>query len=124
MLRSDATGTVFLQYEVAGRIRRIPMPRAGVNKRNVHWKLGGCLLEVAEEGVDGSAQLYLATFDEYLIERLETIGVGKDVKASFHIDTRERYENYSITCILDSIELADEGSRFLMGDGKKEGGKA
>ena len=119
MLKVDDTGRGVLQYEVVGRIRRIPIPRTGTTKKGIPWTLGGCLLEVFEAGAEGSAQLYLTTFDTELMELLETIGVGKDVRAMFHVETRERYDGYSVSCILDSVNGLTEGENFIYGKPKQ-----
>ena len=119
MLKVDDTGRGVLQYEVQGVIRRIPLERRGNTKKGVPWVLGSMLMEVGEEGVNGSAQLYLVTFDEYLIETINTIGVGKQVKVKFHVETRERYDSYSVSAILDEIEMLTEGENFVIGKGRK-----
>lgn len=104
MLKADSTGRSVLQYTVTGRIRRLPLPKSGISKKGVEWHMGSAVIEVMEEGVAGSAELYLVTFDDFLIEQLELIGVGKNVKATFHIDVRSYYESYNVSCILDAIE--------------------
>lgn len=119
MLKIDETGRGVLQYEVQGVIRRIPLERRGNTKKGVPWVLGSMLMEVGEEGVNGSAQLYLVTFDEYLIETINTIGVGKPVKVKFHVETRERYDSYSVSAILDEIEMLTEGENFVIGKRRK-----
>lgn len=118
MIASDGLGKCSLQYEVTGRIRRIMLPKSGVTKRGMPWSMGGMLMEVSESESEGSARLFLVTFDEYLIEQMELIGVGKDVRVMFHIDVKERYDNYSVSCILDSIGGITEGESFLYGQGK------
>lgn len=119
MIQTDETGRGVLQYEVQGVIRRIPLERRGNTKKGVPWVLGSLLMEVGEEGVNGSAQLYLVTFDEYLIETINTIGVGKKVKVKWHIDCRERYDSFSVSAILDDIELMTDGENFLLGKERK-----
>lgn len=123
MLKTDSTGRSVLQYTVTGRIRRLPLPKSGVSKRGIEWKMGSAVIEVMEEGVDGSAELYLVSFDEFLIEQLELIGVGKNVKATFHIDVRSYYDSYNVSCILDAIEGCTDGENRLYNTKKKDNGK-
>lgn len=123
MLKTDSTGRSVLQYTVTGRIRRLPLPKSGISKKGVEWKMGSAVIEVTEEGVDGSAELYLVTFDEFLIEQLELIGVGKNVKATFHIDVRSYYDSYNVSCILDAIEGCTDGENRLYNTKKKDNGK-
>lgn len=123
MLKTDSTGRSVLQYTVTGRIRRLPLPKSGISKKGMEWKMGSAVLEAIEEGVEGSAELYLVTFDEFLIEELEMIGVGKNVKATFHIDVRSYYDSYNVSCILDAIEGCTEGESFLYNTKKKDDGK-
>lgn len=119
MLKTDSTGRSVLQYTVTGRIRRLPLPKSGVSKKGNEWKMGSVVLEVMEEGVEGSAELYLVTFDEFLIEELDMIGIGKNVKATFHIDVRSYYDSYNVSCILDAIEGCTDGESFLYKTKKK-----
>lgn len=119
MLKADSTGRSVLQYTVTGRIRRLPLPKSGVSKKGVAWHMGSAVIEVMEEGVAGSAELYLVTFDDFLIEELEMIGVGKNVKATFHIDVRSYYESYNVSCILDAIEGMTMEESFLYNTKKK-----
>lgn len=121
MLKTDERGGAVLQYTVTGRIRRIPLPKCGTSKKG-EWRMASVFLECFEEGVNGSAQLYLVTFDDYLGETLENLGVGKDVKATFHIEVREKFDNCSISLMLDSIELLTAGENFIL-NGKKGGDK-
>ena len=123
MLKTDSTGRSVLQYTVTGRIRRIPLPKSGISKKGVAWQMGSVVLEVMEEGVDGSAELYMVTFDEYLIEELDMIGIGKNVKATFHIDVRSYYDSYNVSCILDAIEGCTDGESFLYNTKKKDDGQ-
>lgn len=123
MLKTDSTGRSVLQYTVTGRIRRLPLPKSGVSKRGIEWKMGAVVIEVMEEGVDGSAELYCVSFDEFLIEELEMIGVGKNVKATFHIDVRSYYDSYNVSCILDAIEGCTDGENRLYNTKKKDNGK-
>lgn len=123
MLKTDSTGRSVLQYTVTGRIRRLPLPKSGISKKGNEWKMGSAVLEVMEEGVEGSAELYLVTFDEFLIEELEMIGIGKNVKATFHIDVRSYYDSYNVSCILDAIEGCTDGENRLYNTKKKDNGK-
>lgn len=105
MIKTDETGRSFLSYESTGRIARIPMERRGKSARGHEWVLGSVLLEVFdEENRSGSARLCLLTFDEILIEQMNTIGVGKDVKVRWHVDVRDNFDNYKVSLVLDSIE--------------------
>mgnify|MGYP002524082196 CR=1 FL=1 len=119
MLKTDSTGRSVLQYTVTGRIRRLPLPTSGTSKKGFEWKRGSVVIEVMEDGVEGSAELYLVTFDEFLIEELEMIGIGKNVKATFHIDVRSYYDSYNVSCILDAIEGLSESESFLYNTKKK-----
>lgn len=123
MLKTDSTGRSVLQYTVTGRIRRLPLPKSGISKKGVAWKMGSVVLEVMEEGVEGSAELYCVSFDEFLIEELEMLGVGKNVKATFHIDVRSYYDSYNVSCILDAIEGCTAGEDRLYNTKKKDNGK-
>lgn len=123
MLKTDSTGRSVLQYTVTGRIRRLPLPKSGISKKGIEWKMGSAVLEVMEEGVEGSAELYLVTFDEFLIEELDMIGIGKNVKATFHIDVRSYYDSYNVSCILDAIEGCTDGENRLYNTKKKDNGK-
>lgn len=119
MLKVDETGRGVLRYESTGVIRRIPLERRGHTKGGKEWTLGGVLLEVGEDGIDGSAQLFLITFDEYLIEQINVIGVGKKVKILWHVETKEYYDSFRTSIILDDIELMSDGENFLIGKSKK-----
>lgn len=119
MLRTDATGRGVLQYEVTGRIARIPLERRGTSARGIPWVLGGCLLEVFEEGVEGSARLYLITWEDGMVELLNMIGVGKDVRVVFHIETRDRYDSYNVSAVIDSINGLNDNEDYLYGTRKK-----
>lgn len=123
MLKTDNTGRSVLQYTVTGKIRRIPLPKSGTSRKGFEWKMGSVVLEVTEEGVEGSAELYLVTFDEFLIEELEMIGIGKNVKATFHIDVRSYYDSYKVSLILDAIDGCTDGESFLYNVKKKDDGK-
>lgn len=104
MIKTDETGRSFLSFENTGRIARIPMERRGKSARGHEWVLGSILLEVFDEERNGSARLVLMTFDEMLIEQMNTIGVGKDVKVRWHVDVRDNFDNYKTSLMLDSIE--------------------
>lgn len=119
MLEQDSTGKYLLSFENDAVIRRIPMERRGMTKRGVEWTLGGCLVEIYEEGQNGSAQLYLVTFVPELIERINVIGVGKNVKIRWHVESREKYDSYSVSAVIDDIELMTDGENFLIGWGKR-----
>ncbi len=120
MLKIDDTGRGVLQFESTGIIRRIPLERRGHTKGGKEWTLGGVLLEVGEEGVVGSAQLYLVTFKEELIEQISVIGVGKNVRVKYHIETKEYYDSFRVSAILDEIGLMTDAENFLIGKGKKK----
>ena len=120
MINTDSTGKSVLTYEVTGRIARIPIERRGITNGH-EWVLGECLLEVFDEEHNGSARLHLITFDELKIEMLNRIGIGKDVRATFHIEVKDRFGGYSDSIILDDISLMTDGENFLIG--KKKGEK-
>ena len=119
MINTDETGRSFLSYESTGRIARIPMERRGKSARGHEWVLGSILLEVFDEERNGSARLVLVTFDEILIEQMNTIGVGKDVKVRWHVEVRDSFDNYKVSLVLDSIEGLSEGENFLYNTKKK-----
>lgn len=119
MLKVDETGRGVLQFESTGVVRRIPLERRGHTKGGKEWTLGGVLLEVGDEGVAGSAQLYLITFEDELIEQINIIGVGKHVRVKYHIETKEFYDSFRVSVILDEIELMTDAENFLIGKGKK-----
>lgn len=121
MIKTDETGRSFLTFENTGRIARIPMERRGKSARGHEWVLGSVLLEVFdEENHSGSARLCLLTFDEILIEQMNTIGVGKDVKVRWHVDVRDAFDNYKVSLVLDEIEFLTEGENFMLNKKKKE----
>lgn len=122
MIKTDETGRSFLSYESTGRIARIPMERRGKSARGHEWVLGSVLLEVfdPEDRKNGSARLCLITFDEMLIEQMNTIGVGKDVKVRWHVDVRDAFDNYKVSLVLDEIEFLTEGENFMLNKKKKE----
>lgn len=120
MLKVDETGRGVLQFESTGVVRRIPLERRGHTKGGKEWTLGGVLLEVGEEGVAGSAQLYLITFEDELIEQINIIGVGKHVRVKYHIETKEYYDSFRVSVILDEIGLMTDAENFLIGKGKKK----
>lgn len=121
MIKTDETGRSFLSYNSMGRIARIPMEKRGKSAKNHEWVLGSILLEVfdPEDRQNGSARLCLITFDEMLIEQMNTIGVGKDVKVRWHVDVRDNFDNYKVSLVLDSIEGLSESENFLYNTKKK-----
>lgn len=118
MLKGDGTGRYLLSYENEALIRRIPLERRGVTNGR-EWVLGGLLCEVFEPESEGSAELYLITFEELLIEQINRIGVGKKVRIAYHIDTRPRYDSYNVSAVLDSIQGLSDGEDFVFGTKKK-----
>lgn len=120
MIKQDTTGKYLLSFENEAIIRRIPLERRGATKRGMEWVLGGCLVEAFEEGWEGSAQLYLVTFNAELIEQINVIGVGKKVRVKYHIETKEYYDSFRTSVILDDIELMTDAENFLIGKGKKK----
>lgn len=123
MIKNDGTGRYTLGFESEGVIRRIPLERRGVSKRGTEWTLGGLLVEIEEDGCEGSAQLFLSTFNEELIEQINVIGVGKRVRLSYHIECKEYFDNYKTNIILDAIDGCTEGENFLYNTKKKDDGK-
>lgn len=120
MLVNDGTGRFLLTYENTAVIRRIPLEKRGTSRRGVEWTLGSTLVEVlGDDDESNSAQLFLVTFDEELIEQLNIIGVGKKVKIRWHVETRESYESYKVAAMLDSIEMLTDGENYMIGKGHK-----
>lgn len=115
MIRTDENGRSVLAFEAEGVIRRLPLERRGVAKSGREWVLGSVLLEVSEEGADSSAQLFLNTWDEIMVETLNRIGVGKQVRVRYHIECREYFDSYKTNLILDGIEGKSESENFLYG---------
>ena len=115
MIKDDGSGRYVLQYTVEGVIRRLPLEKRGVSKTGREWVMGQVLLEVSDEGVDGSAQLHLITWSEEVVEMLNRIGVGKRVKSVYHIECKEFFDNYKTSLILDDIQMSTEGENFLIG---------
>ena len=120
MIKIDETGRGLLVQEVTGIIRRIPIEKRGVSKRNVPWVLGGVLLEAYEDGVEGSVPLYLTTWDEAMVEFINRLGVGKHVRARFHIESKEYYDNYRVSVIVDEIDGLTEAESFAYGKRTKK----
>lgn len=118
MLKGDGTGKYLLSFQNEALIRRIPLERRGVTNGR-EWVLGGLLCEVFEPDTEGSAELYLITFDGLLIEQINRIGVGKRVKIAYHIETRQRYDSYNVSAVLDSIQGLSENEDFIYGTKKK-----
>ena len=118
MINVDSTGKGVLQFVSEGVIRRIPLERTGMTKHGIPWTIGGCLLEVGEEGVEGSAMLYLVTFDTEKIETINMLGVGKKVRVKYHIETKDYFDGYRVSVILDEICLPTEAENFLVGNRK------
>lgn len=119
MVKNEATGRYSLSFISEGVIRRIPFERRGTSKHGVDWTLGGVLVEVQQEECEGSAQLYLCTFDEMLIEQINTIGVGKRVRIDWHIECKEYFDNYKTNAVLDDISFLTDGENFMLN--KKKG---
>lgn len=118
MLKGDGTGRFMFSFENEAVIRRIPLERRGVTNGR-EWVLGSALFEVFEGGMEGSAEMYLITFNEELIEQLNRIGIGKRVKIGWHIETRPRYDSYNVSAILDSIQGCSDGENFIYGTKEK-----
>lgn len=119
MIKDEGNGRYVLQYEVEGVIRRLPLEKRGTGRTGYEWVMGQVLLEVFEEGVDGSAQLHLITWSEEMVEILNRIGVGKKVKALYHIECREFFDNYKTSLVIDDIDMMSESENYLIG--KKKG---
>lgn len=124
MLKTDETGRCRLSFENTGVIRRLPVAKTGVAKTGREWTLGSVLLEVTEEDVQGSAQLYLITWDALLVETLERIGVGKRVRVRWHLETREKYDSYVWNAILDDIGGLSENEDYMYDTKGKEASNA
>ena len=120
MIKDEGNGRYVLQYEVEGVIRRLPLEKRGTGRTGHEWVMGQVLLEVSEEGIDGSAQLHLITWSEEMVEILNRIGVGKRVKSVYHVECREFFDNYKTSLILDDISLLSDGENFLIGTKKGE----
>ena len=98
MIREE-NGRRVLQYEVNAITRRIPIEKRGISPNGKDWLLATLFVEV--------------------YETVTRIGVGKDVKIKFHIDTWQRNGRYSISCVLDSIEGKNSNENFIYGITKK-----
>ena len=120
MITQNELGKYVLSQEVTGIIRRIPIESRGVSRSGREWVLGKVVLEVYEEGKEGSAQIYLTTFDEELTEMIQMLGVGKRVKAVYHVDVKEYYDSYRTNLILDSISGMNENEDYVYGTKKGE----
>jgi len=118
MIREE-NGKSVLSYEISGIIRRIPLEKRGVARTGREWVLGSVLLEVTEDGAESSAQLFLNTWDEIMVETLNRIGVGKQVRVRYHIECREYFDSYKTNLILDSIQGLSENEDFIYGINKK-----
>ena len=106
MITEDNTGKRVLSFECTGVIRRIPIEKRGTSKRGIEWTLGGVLLEVSEDGVEGSAPLYLTAWGDEFVEEINNLGVGKKVDVKYHIETKEAYDRFRTDVVLDSIQLS------------------
>ena len=113
MLETDRTGKTLLTFEATGRISRIPIERRGTSSGGHEWVLGGVALEVFEEGVEGSAQLYITTWDEEKIELINRIGVGKNVKVKYRLETREKFNKLQTDVLLVDIAGMSDDEDFL-----------
>lgn len=120
MIKADNFGRYVLSQEVTGVIRRIPIESRGTSKSGREWVLGKMVLEVFEDGVEGSAQIYLTTFDPDLTETIQRIGVGKRVRVRFHVETKEYYDSYRTNLIVDAINGVTEGEDYVYGTFKTE----
>ena len=107
-----------LSYENTAIVRRIMLPKCGVTNGK-EWQLGRFLFEVFEEGSDASAELFLVSFDEEVMEMVERIGVGKKVRILYHIQSRPHYDSYIVSAVLDSINGMNENEDFIYGTKRK-----
>ena len=105
MIKTNEKGSGVLSFTAKGVIRRIPIEKRGTSKRGVEWTLGGVCLEVSEDGCEGSAMLYLIAWGDELVEEINRLGVGKKVKANYHIETREMYDSFRTDVVLDDINI-------------------
>lgn len=115
MLKTDETGRSVLGFEADGIIRRIPIERRGVSKNGREWVLGGVLLEVYDANSEGSAQLYLITWEDTMIEMISRFGVGKKVHVRFHIESREKYDRFDTSVVIDDIMATTDKENFVCG---------
>ena len=115
----EQDGKRILQYEVNAITRRIPIEKRGISQNGKEWLLATLFVEVYEGNEMDSVELMLTTFSEEMYETVTRIGVGKDVKIKFHIDTWQRNGRYSISCVLDSIEGKNEAENFIYGINSK-----
>ena len=115
----EENGKRILQYEVNAITRRIPIEKRGISQNGKEWLLATLFVEVYEGNEMDSVELMLTTFSEEMYETVTRIGVGKDVKIKFHIDTWQRNGRYSISCVLDSIEGKNEAENFIYGINSK-----
>lgn len=119
MIKEDRTGRRVLSYESVGRIERLPAVKTGVSRSGNEWRLGPCLLEVYGDDRSQSARLFLTTFDEFLIEQVHAIGVGKEVRVRWHVDVREHYDSYMVSLVLDEVHGMTDAEDFVYGTGKE-----
>lgn len=115
----EQDGKRILQYEVNAITRRIPIEKRGISPNGKEWLMATLFVEVYEGNEMDSVELMLTTFSEEMYETVTRIGVGKDVKIKFHIDTWQRNGRYSISCVLDSIEGKNSSENFIYGINKK-----
>lgn len=120
MIEKQQDGRYLLSFECNAIIRRVPIPRYGTSKSGRDWSLGSVLVEAYEEDESASAQLFLITWDELMIEQIERLGVGKKVKIKYHLEVKERFDSYNLSAIIDDISLATENENFLIGKKKGE----
>lgn len=121
MIEKQQDGKYLMTFETNAVIRRIPMPRYGTSKSGKDWSLGSVLVEAYDEDESASAQLFLITWDELMIEQIERLGVGKKVSIRYHIDVREKFDSYNVSLVIDDIEMLSDGENYLIG--KKKGEK-
>lgn len=118
MIKQQQDGQYMLSYENTAIIRRIMLPKCGVTNGK-EWQLGRFLFEVFEEGSDASAELFLVSFNDEIMELVERFGVGKKVKILWHVQSRAHYDSYIVSAVLDSINGMNENEDFVLGIKKK-----
>lgn len=119
MIKTDETGRCTLSFESIGVIRRLPVTRYGTSKHGHEWSMQNVLLEVTEEGAEGSATIWLTAWDEELIETLNRIGLNKKVKVEYHIDSRDYLDGGRTSLIIDRVGGITDAEDFLYGTKKK-----
>jgi len=91
---------------MVGVVRRIPIETRGVSKRSGReWTRGGLFLEVKEKDCSASVPLFLTVWGDEMVERVNSIGVGKKVLVGFEIESSDAFDRFSTNISLREIRL-------------------